>query len=48
MLDARGNIAASIIVPRNTTVLAASRERIWAIETDEDGLQHIVRYRVSR
>ena len=48
MLDARGNVAGMITVPRNTTILAASRERLWGIETDQDGLQHIVRYRVSR
>jgi hypothetical protein len=48
VLDARGNVTGSVNVPRNTTIMVASREMIWAIETDDDGLQHIVRYRVTR
>jgi hypothetical protein len=48
VLDANGNVTGSLRVPRNITIQVASREMIWAIETDDDGLQHIVRYRVSR
>jgi hypothetical protein len=48
MLDAGGVVAGVITVPRNATILAASRDRIWAIERDDDGLQHVVRFRVSR
>ena len=48
LLDAGGVITGVITVPRNTTILAASRDRIWAIERDDDGLQHVVRFRVSR
>jgi hypothetical protein len=47
-LDARGNPAGVITLPRNVRVMVASRDTIWATETDEDGLQHIVRYRVAR
>ena len=48
ILDASGNVTGSVNVPRNTTILVASREMIWAIETDDDGLQHIVRFRINR
>jgi hypothetical protein len=48
VLDARGNVTGSVTVPRNIIIQVASREMIWAIETDDDGLQHVVRYRVSR
>lgn len=48
MLDPQGNLAGRLIVPRNIEVKVASRDAIWATETDDDGLQHIVRFRVSR
>ena len=48
VLDRRGNPMAEVKVPRNVQVMVASREAIWGIETDEGGLQHIVRYEVSR
>ena len=48
LLDARGNVSGLVNVPRNTQVMVASRDMIWAIETDDDGLQSIVRCRVTR
>ena len=48
MLDAQGTLAGRLTVPRNIDLKVASRETIWATETDDDGLQHIVRFRVSR
>lgn len=48
VLDGRGTPIAEVKVPRNVRVMVASRAAIWAIETDDDGLQHVVRYRVSR
>jgi hypothetical protein len=48
MLDAKGNRSAKLTVPRNVDIKVASRDAIWATETDDDGLQHIVRYRVNR
>lgn len=48
VLDAQGNVVGSLMVPRNLQVMAASRDALWGTETDDDGLQHIVRYRVSR
>jgi hypothetical protein len=32
VLDPNGNVTGSVTVPRNTTILVASREMIWAIE----------------
>jgi hypothetical protein len=29
------------------TLRTASRDAIWAVETDDDGLQSVVRYRVA-
>jgi hypothetical protein len=48
VLDERGNHAGSVVVPRNVRILVASLGQVWATETDDDGLQHIVRFRVSR
>lgn len=47
VLDSRGEQVGRVTVPRNVQVLAASRESVWATDTDEDGLQHIVRYRIA-
>jgi hypothetical protein len=48
VLDAQGTLAGRLTVPRNIDLKVASRDVIWATETDDDGLQHIVRYRVNR
>jgi len=48
VLDGTGNLVAQLKVPRNVRIKVASRDAIWATETDDDGLQHIVRYRVTR
>jgi hypothetical protein len=48
MLDGQGSVAGRFTVPRSIVLAVASRDQVWAIETDDDGLQHIVRYRVSR
>jgi hypothetical protein len=48
LLDARGNVAGLVKVPRNTHIMVASREMIWAIEVDDNELHHIVRFRVAR
>ena len=47
-LDARGNPFGRIALPRNTRLMVASRETIWAIEADADGLESVVRFRVTR
>jgi hypothetical protein len=48
VLDAGGNAAGTVLVPRSLRILVASLDAVWASETDEDGLQHVVRYRISR
>jgi hypothetical protein len=48
VLDARGTPIAELKVPRNVRIMVASRASVWAVETDDDGLQHVVRFRVSR
>ena len=48
VLDAIGNPTGQLQVPRAVHLLVASRSAVWATDTDDDGLQHIVRYRVSR
>ena len=48
MLDEKGSLSAKLTVPRNVEIKVASRDAIWATETDDDGLQHIVRFRLTR
>ena len=48
VLDTRGAVIGTAVLPPNIQVMVTSRDVIWGIETDNDGLQHIVRYRVSR
>jgi hypothetical protein len=48
MLDGQGSVAGRVTMPRGIALAVASRDQVWAIETDDDGLQQIVRYRVSR
>lgn len=46
--DAKGNSIGSFRVPRNIQIIAASRDQVWATETDDDGLQSVIRFRVTR
>ena len=48
VLDGSGNQVGQLKVPRNVRIKVASRDALWATETDDDGLQHIVRYRITR
>lgn len=48
MLNEIGDIAATMSVPRSLRVMVATRDTIWATETGDDGLQSVVRFRVSR
>jgi hypothetical protein len=47
VLDARGEPVGRVAVPRGVRIQAASRESIWATDTDEDGLQHIMRFAIA-
>ena len=48
VVNAMGNLVGRAIVPGNIQVMVVSRDVAWAIETGEDGLQSVVRFRVSR
>jgi hypothetical protein len=46
-LDAKGNAIASIVVPPRSRLVQASLVHVWVLETDDDGLSSIVRYRLK-
>jgi hypothetical protein len=46
VLDPRGNPIATLKLPANVTLLAADLESAWGTETDVDGLNSVVRYRL--
>jgi hypothetical protein len=48
LLDGRGTPLGRVVVPNSVRLMVVARDSAWGIETDTDGLQHIVRYRVSR
>jgi hypothetical protein len=48
VLDGQGNVLGRVTAPRGLFFVVVSRDQVWAIETDDDGLQHVVRYRVGR
>jgi hypothetical protein len=47
VLDARGNPFATAKFPATVTILAAELTAAWGVETDVDGLQSVVRYKLS-
>ena len=48
VLDASGNLVGALTLPVNVTLHTASRDGIWAVEKDDDGLESVVRYRITR
>jgi hypothetical protein len=48
VLDTRGNPVATVLVPERTRLAEVSLGTIIGIESDDDGLTSVVRYRVSR
>jgi hypothetical protein len=48
VLDNRGIVTGRARVPANVHLMVVSRSTVWGIETDTDGLQSVVRYRVQR
>ena len=48
VLDNRGIVTGAASVPKNVQLMVVSRSAVWGVETDDDGLQHIVRFRVTR
>lgn len=48
VLDPKGNLVGTITLPPDITLQVADLNTIWGLETDADGLQGIVRYKVGR
>lgn len=42
-----GRLAASVVLPANLTIKEASLRQLWAFETDEDGFNNVVRFKLS-
>ncbi len=47
LLDARGNVTGAVRLPRTVNIAVAERGMLWGVETDEDGLMQVVRFRVG-
>lgn len=48
VLDAKGRSVGQVKVSENVDLKVADLHNIWGLETDADGLQGIVRYRITR
>jgi hypothetical protein len=48
LVDERGNQVATFDLPPKHTVLAISRDQLWAQVTDDDDLPSVVRYRIGK
>lgn len=47
VLDNRGTVTGRATAPGNVQLMVVSRAAVWGIETDDDGFQNVVRFRVS-
>jgi hypothetical protein len=47
MLDAKGTVVGTVMLPADVSLATADTHAIWGYETDADGLQGIVRYRLA-
>ncbi|MGH7582589.1 MAG: hypothetical protein ACREL5_05135 [Gemmatimonadales bacterium] len=48
VFDPTGMVKGTLQLPENVSLQAAQLGTVWGFETDEDGLQGVVRYRVTR
>jgi hypothetical protein len=48
VIGANGTLLATLTVKRNVSIKAVSGDIAWAIETDADDVQSVVRYRIGR
>jgi hypothetical protein len=46
MLDGRGMPVGRVLLPRNQELVASNGDQLWVLESDEDGLQSVVRLRM--
>ncbi len=47
ILDSHGNVTGAVRLPRAVNVAVAERGMLWGVETDEDGLMQVVRFKVG-
>lgn len=47
VFNAKGVAVATVVLPKRSTLRQATARQIWVTETDDDGLNSVVRYRVS-
>lgn len=48
VLDGKGDVIGALMVPRRIDIKVGDLGTIWATDTDEDGLESVVRFRVRR
>jgi hypothetical protein len=48
VINPNGALAATLTLARRVTVKAVRGSQVWTVETDDDGVQTVVRSRVSR
>jgi hypothetical protein len=48
ILDQKGNAVGAVMLPDDVSLQAADMRAIWGYESDADGLQGIIRYRLDR
>ncbi len=47
LMDSRGNVIGTLSLPRTVNISVAERGMLWGVETDEDGLMQVVRFKVG-
>ena len=47
VLDPDGDPIGTVVVPERSRISAAQRDRVWILETDDLGVQSVVRYAVT-
>lgn len=48
IFDATGKIVATVVPPSNVRPWVVSKDQMWGVDRDADGLESVVRYRVER
>jgi hypothetical protein len=48
VFDATGKIVATVVLPSSVRPWVVSKDRMWGVDRDADGLESVVRYRVER
>ena len=48
ILDRQGRMVGSLDVPRSFRILAAREGTVWGVDTDENGIESVLRYKLER